>query len=268
MPLSSELSAAVRVQLGEASRGSFVGPEMRAVKSLLQLQARWSAIPDENSLLIEQVKTRDGYHTFLFPFEGRLVHEGLAAILAWRISRLQPVTFASTINDYGIELLSPTEPPIQEALERGLFDSFGLIHQIERSMNASELDRRQFRDIARVAGLVFGGFPGQVKSSRQLQASSDMFFDVFREYDPDNLLLKQARREVLDFQLEHDRMVSALDRMADSELLLRHPPKPTPLAFPILVDRLRMKLSSEKLADRIARLTAQYEAAADKGPKT
>ncbi|MEL7498985.1 MAG: ligase-associated DNA damage response DEXH box helicase [Planctomycetota bacterium] len=261
LPLSSELSAAVRRQLGDASRGQYSGPEMRSVKKLLQLQSEWSAIPDEHSLLIERVKTRDGYHTFLYPFEGRLVHEGLAAILAWRMSRLQPITFATTINDYGIEFLSPTELPLERALESGIFQHDGLVNQIEQSMNAGELDRRQFRDIARIAGLVFGGLPGQGKTSRQLQASSDMFFDVFREYDADNLLLKQARREVLQQQLEHDRLRDALKRLAGAKLLIKDPPKPTPLAFPLLIDRLKMKLSSEKLADRIARLTQQFERA-------
>ncbi len=262
MPLSSELSASVRVKLNDAKEGRFQGPEMKAIKPLLALQAKWSEIPGDDSLLIERVKTRDGYHTFVYPFEGRLVHEGLAAIIAWRISRLQPISFATTINDYGIELLSPTEPPIEQALKKGLFDSTNLLNQIEKSMNAGELDRRQFRDIARVAGLVFGGMPGQGKTSRQLQASSDMFFDVFCEYDSDNLLLRQARQEVLDQQLEHVRLARAMERLAAAQVIVTNPPKPTPLAFPILVDRLRMKLSSEKLEDRIARLTGQFEAAA------
>ena len=90
-----------------------------------------------------------------------------------------------------------------------------------------------------------------------------MFFDVFREYDPDNLLLKQARREVLNLQLEHHRLSLAMERLAATQIVLKQPPKPTPLAFPILVDRLRIRLSSEKLADRIARMTAQLEQAAD-----
>ena len=261
LPLSSELAEAVREKLGDAKRGKFSGPEMRAIKPLLELQANWSAIPDEGSLLIEQVKTRDGFHTFVYPFEGRLVHEGLAAILAWRMSRLQPITFSTTINDYGIELLSPTEPPLEQAIESGLFTGDNLLNQIDKSMNASELDRRQFRDIARIAGLVFGGLPGQGKSSRHQQASSDMFFDVFRDYDPDNLLLKQSRREVLDLQLEHQRLSAAMLRLSRANLIVKHPPKPTPLCFPILVDRLRMKLSSEKLADRIARMTQQLEKA-------
>ncbi len=264
LPLSTELSAAVRERLSDAKNDSFVGPEMRAVKPLLKLQAKWSSIPDQNSLLIEQVKTRDGFHLFIYPFEGRLVHEGLAAILAWRMSRIQPITFASTINDYGIELLSPTEPPLAKAIKAGLFSPHNLLNQIEKSMNATELDRRQFRDIARISGLVQGGFPGQSKSTKQMQASSDMFFDVFREYDPENLLLKLARREVLEFQLEQTRLVDALLRLSESQIEITSPPKPTPLAFPILIDRLKMKLSSEKIADRIARLTAQFEKEASK----
>ena len=260
MPLSSELSSAVREKLGQASRGEFKGPEMRSVKPLLELQAERSAIPDEDSLLIERIKTRDGYHTFVYPFEGRLVHEGLAALIAYRISRLTPITFATTINDYGIELLSPTDPPLDEAIENGLFSVDKLLEHVDRSMNAGELDRRQFRDIARVSGLVTGGFPGQNKPTRHLQASSDMFFDVFREYDPKNMLLRQARREVLELQLEQTRLTAALERIANCQMLIRHPKKPTPLAFPLLVDRLRMKLSSEKLSDRIERMLKQYEA--------
>ncbi|MEM9410958.1 MAG: ligase-associated DNA damage response DEXH box helicase [Planctomycetota bacterium] len=263
LPLSSELSAAVREKLSDAKQGKFTGPEMRAIKPLLKVQSQWSTIPDEHMLLIEKVKTRDGFHVFIYPFEGRLVHEGLAAVIAWRLGQLQPITFATTINDYGIELLSPTEPPIEMAVEKGLFSSVDLVNQIEKCMNAGELDRRQFRDIARVAGLVQGGFPGQGKSAKQLQASSDLFFEVFKEYEPDNMLLRQARQEVLEYQLQQQRLTDALDRISACEVVIHHPPKPTPLAFPILVDRLKMKMSSEKLADRIERLAKQYESVAD-----
>jgi len=159
-------------------------------------------------------------------------------------------------------LLSPTEPPLEKALDQHLFSSVDLVNQIDKCMNAGELDRRQFRDIAKIAGLVQSGYPGAGKSARQLQASSDLFFDVFKEYDPHNLLLQQARKEVLEYQLESNRLATALDRIAGSDIKITHPPKPTPLAFPILVDRLRMKLSSEKLSDRIARLTQQFEIAA------
>ena len=259
MPLSSELSAALRRKIGEAARGRLIGREMKSLHGLLELQQRWSSIPNESELLIEKLKTRDGYQLLVYPFEGRLVHEGLAALLAYRISRQQRTTFTMACNDHGFILQSPHDIDITAAIQRGVFSTDGLIVDILHCMNATEMAKRQFRQIARVAGLIRVGFPGQQKSASHLQASSNLFFDVFAEYDPGNLLLEQARREVLEFQLETDRMLAALDRIATSQILIRTPERPTPLAFPLLVDKLRERLSSESLSDRVARLQAELE---------
>jgi len=259
MPLSSELSLAVRTTLEAARVGVFDSPELRAVRGILQLQAERSLIPSLTELLIERVETREGHHLFFYPFEGRLVHEGLAALFAYRIAQLMPITFSFACNDYGFELLSPTPAPIEEALEAGLLRSAHLLHDITESLNAAELARRQFREIARVAGLIFEGFPGQSKSMKQVQASSGLLYDVFTKYDPDNLLVLQAKREVLERQLEASRIGSTMQRLEQSEVRLIDVERPTPLAFPLLVDRTRAKLSSEKLADRVKRMTAQYE---------
>ncbi len=172
MPLSSELAEAVRERLEQARQGMFEGKEMRSVRPVLETQAAISAIPRRDELLIERVETREGHHLFFYPFEGRLVHEGLAALFAWRISRLRPITFSMAMNDYGVELLAPDPAPLEEALAAGLLSPRNLAHDIPASMNAAEMARRQFREIARIAGLTFNGYPGQNKSVRQLQASS------------------------------------------------------------------------------------------------
>ncbi|HET6424979.1 MAG TPA: ligase-associated DNA damage response DEXH box helicase, partial [Planctomycetaceae bacterium] len=211
MPLSSELSDAIRLRLDEAAQGNFRGPEMRALRPLLDLQAEWSRIPRRDELLIERVKSRDGYHLYLYPFAGRLVHEGLGAVLAYRLSRLAPITFSISVNDYGLELLSPTEPPWDEALKAGLFDSVGVGQDITACMNSVEMAKREFREVASIAGLIFKGLPGRRKSAGQMQASSGLLFDVFSEYDPGNLLLRQTRRDVLEKQLELTRLVRTLD---------------------------------------------------------
>jgi ATP-dependent Lhr-like helicase len=166
------------------------------------------------------------------------------------------------MNDYGFELLSADPPPLDEALSEGLFDPDGVAHDIEFTLNSGEMARRQFREIARVAGLVFPGFPGMGKNAKQLQASSGLFYDVFARYDPENLLLRQAKREVLERQLEESRLIGALRRLGAAKALQTRPRKPTPLAFPLLVDRWRETVSSESLTDRIARMTAEYEEAA------
>ena len=262
LPLSGELAAALRARLGEAATGQFRGPEMMAIKPILDVQAKWSRIPAPGEFLIEKVKTREGHHIFFFPFEGRLVHEGLAALFAWRISRISPITFSMSSNDYGFELLSPDEAHLEGALEGGLLDPGNLIDDIPASLNATEMARRQFREIARVAGLVFPGFPRSGKSARQLQASSGLFFDVFRRYDAGNMLLSQAHREVLERQLERTRLGSTLQRLSESRVIVTTPPKTPPLAFPLLIDRTRERVSSEKLSDRVRRMQRALERAA------
>jgi ATP-dependent helicase Lhr and Lhr-like helicase len=264
MPLSIELAEALRARLDEAARGVFRGPEMEAVRPLLELQARWSAIPRADELLIERVRTREGHHLFVYPFEGRLVHEGLAALFAWRLSRRAPISFAMASNDYGIELLSPTAAPLADALDDGLLSPAGLIDDIPASLNAAELARRQFREIARVAGLVFPGYPHAGKTARQLQASSALFYDVFSQYDPENLLLEQAHREVLERQLERSRLGRALERLSRGRITVLDVARPTPMSFPLLVDRTRERVSSESLADRVRRMTIPLERAAER----
>jgi ATP-dependent Lhr-like helicase len=265
MPLSTELAASLRARLEEASRGIFRDVEMETVRPILEVQARWSRIPAADELLIERVKTREGHHLFLFPFEGRLVHEGLAALFAYRISRLVPISFTFSMNDYGIELLSPEAAPLDEALAAGLLSPRGLLDDVPASLNATEMARRQFREIARVAGLVFQGFPHAGKSARQLQASSGLFFDVFSRYDPGNLLVSQAHREVLERQLESSRLGRTLERLSAGRVVVTAPKRTPPLAFPLLVDRTREAVSSESLGDRVRRMQVALEREADSG---
>lgn len=255
LPLSSELSAYLREKMAEAKVGEGRDVELKILAPLFALQKERSAIPGKGELLIEYFTSQEGYHLLVYPFEGRFVHEGMGSLLAYRISRLKPISFSIAMNDYGFELLSDLEIPIDEALEKGLFSTDRLSEDIHASINETEMARRRFRDIASIAGLVFKGYPGRQKKSKHLQSSSELFFGVFSDYEPDNLLLQQAYEEVQTFQLEEARLRRALNRINEQHILLQRPPKYTPFSFPIIVDRLRERLSSEKLADRIRRMT-------------
>jgi ATP-dependent Lhr-like helicase len=259
MPLSTELAAAVRRTLDAARRGEYATPELAAVRPVLALQAERSAIPAPDELLVERCETRDGHHLFVYPFEGRLVHEGLAALSAYRLAQFAPLSFTFACNDYGFELLAPDRAPVEEALAAGLLSTRHLLHDITQSLNAAELARRQFREIARVAGLVFAGYPGQAKAMKHVQASSGLLYDVFTRHDPDNLLVRQAQREVLERQLEASRLGRVLARLATATVRLLDVERPTPLAFPLLVDRTRERISTEQLADRVRRMTARVD---------
>ena len=250
LPMSSQLSSYLRLKMDQVRRRELEDIELQTLLPLLDLQEERSAIPSESEFLIEYFRDKEGFHLIFYPFEGRFVHEGMGALLAYRIARLKPISFSIAMNDYGFELLSDTEIPIEEALENDLFSTSNLIEDIEASINSVEMARRQFRDIASIAGLVFRGYPGKQKKDRHLQSSAQLFFDVFHDYEPDNLLLLQAYDEVMNFQLEEIRMRAALKRISRQKVILSQPSKATPFAFPIMVDRMRETLSWKIASER------------------
>jgi ATP-dependent Lhr-like helicase len=264
-PLSTELAQAVVDLIGRAARGDRSLPELRAVSRLVDLQQRWSVMPQADELLVETVRTREGHHLFCFPFAGRLVHTGLASLFGWRVSRAAPNTFSIAISDYGFELLSPVPVDWPAAFAGDLLDDRNLQHDLLESLNAGELARRQFREIARVSGLVFTGFPGQPKRARELQASAGLLHDVFEKHDPGNLLLAQARAEVMRDELDLARLAGTLARMRAMTLRMVAVEHPTPFAFPLMAARIREKVSTEKVGERIARMVAELERAAGAG---
>jgi len=259
MSLSSNMSKLLRHKMHEAIRGTTDDIELKTIQPILNVQNEWSILPDEDQLLIEKTFSDEGCHLFIFPFEGRYVHEGMSALIAYRISQLTPITLSIAMNDYGFELLSDQDIPIEEALDSDLFSDKNLIEDIFSSLNDTEMAKRRFRGICQISGLIFPGFPGQQKAGRHLQMSSGLFFDVFSEYEPDNLLLQQSYDEVLAYQLDEARLRKALRRIQSQKIILNHTRKFTPLAFPIMVDRLRERLTSEKLVDQVKKMQVQLE---------
>jgi ATP-dependent Lhr-like helicase len=271
MPLSSELADAVQdlfdrlapaIECDGPDRQSLLQePELHAAWPMLQTQARLSRLPRRQGLLVERYRSREGHHLFLYPFAGRNVHIGLAQLLAWRLSRATPDTFSLSVNDLGLEILGTRPVGLEPADAASLFDPNDLLHDVLASLNAGELAQKRFREIARVAGLVFGGYPGAPKSQRQLQASSALFFQVFRRYDSGNRLLAQADAEVLAQELDIERLGLVLQRLAGLPLQVVELRAPSPLCLPLMVERLRERLSTEQLDQRLARLLAEADAA-------
>lgn len=255
MSLTSELSFALRQKI--ETHSSPADEEVKALKPLFELQQQRSHIPDNDELLIEYFESNEGFHLFVFPFEGRMVNEGMAMLMAYRLGQIKPASFSIAMNDYGFELLCPEPIPWEEALEEDVFNTQNLISDLYSSTNYTEMCRRRFSDIARISGLVFKGTAEKPVKGRHLQANARLFFEVFKEYEPDNLLLRQAEEEVLYNQFEEHRLRAALNRINRQKTVVRFPPKPTPFSFPIMVDRLREQMSNETLEARIERMLKQ-----------
>jgi ATP-dependent Lhr-like helicase len=262
LPLSSQMSVMLRRQLQVAqlnpNKAVKSHPELSFIRPILELQQMRSHVPLCDELLIEVFETAEGHHHVFYPFEGRSVHEGIASLLAYRIGKKRSISFSLAYNDYGFELLSDQRIPLQEFIDADLFSTELLEQDILAGINAGEMAKRKFRDIAAIAGLVFKGYPGQKIKDRHLQNSSQLIYQVFESYEPDNLLLRQALDEVVHQQLEYTRTRAALERMQQQKIIITSPNKPTPLAFPIMVDRLREQMSSEALIDRIEKMTIEW----------
>ena len=238
---------------------------MQLARPLIELQSRWSVVPTRGALVVESMRSPEGRHLFVYPFAGRHVHMGLASLLAYRIGQGSPSTFSIAINDYGFELLAPVDIDWMGAWQRrrdALLSEDNLLQDVLASLNAGELAQRRFREVARVSGLIFQGYPGAPKSTKQLQASSSLFYEVFRKYDAGNKLLAQAEREVLEQELELGRLRQALERMRAQQVHYRLLARPTPFAFPLMVERFREQVTTEQLSARIERMLADLERAA------
>lgn len=265
MSLTANLGAVLRQTFSLAATPAGSSPEdqpveLRALKPLFDLQKELSHIPANNELLIEHIEDKEGFHLMVYPFEGRQVHEAMSAILAYRISQVTPISFSIAMNDYGFELLSDQPIPVDDSNAYELFTDDNLLADMQRSTNSTEMAMRKFRDIATIGGLIFQGMPGEHKKARHLQSSASLLFKVFRDYDPGNILMKQAYNEVFEQQMEEVRLRNALQRIQGNPIVITFPERYTPLSFPIIVDGLsRMNLSSEKLEDRIRRMQLQAD---------
>ncbi|MEP3207989.1 MAG: ligase-associated DNA damage response DEXH box helicase [Maribacter sp.] len=258
MTLSAQMSKLLREELYSVSLDKKEqSREMKSLAHIFKQQRVDSVVPKPNEFLIETFKTEDGYHHLFYPFEGRFVHEAMGSLFGYRISLLSPITFSLAFNDYGFELLSDKEIDMQQVIDNDLFTTDFMLDDLQKSLNSTEMARRKFRDIAVISGMVFTGYPDKGVKMKHLQSSSQLLFEVFRDYEDDNLLFQQAFTETFEHQLEEGRLRFSLERIAAQEIVWKACKTPTPFSFPLITDRMsRERLSSEKLADRIKRMAA------------
>ena len=257
LPLSSNLGQFLREKLSGALNPKASEKELKFLHPLLMNQEERSHIPKEDEFLVELIKNREGYHLFMYPFEGRLVHEVMSALIAYRISKLAPISFSMAMNDYGFELFSDKEIPLNDENLHKILSRENLMTDVISSINSAEMARRKFRDIAVISGMVIQNYAGKQRSNKSLQSSAGLIFKVLEDYDPNHFLVRQAYTEVFNAQLQEQRLVEAFKRIEKSKIILKFANTFTPLSFPIKVDSLRQTLSSEGLDARIQKLIQQ-----------
>lgn len=254
LPLSSNLGALLRSKLADAKNPANGEKELKFLHPIIYNQSITSHLPGSDEFLVENISTKEGHHLFMYPFEGRLVHEVMASIVAFRISQIYPISFSMAMNDYGFELFSDSEINLTDQQLKHILRNENLMDDITSSINATEMAKRKFRDIAVIGGYVLRNIFGKQMNNKSLQSSSGLTFQVLEEYEPYNLLLRQAYQEVFNHQLEEPRLTAAFNRIHQSKIIYTKANHFTPLSFPIKVDSIRQSLSSEDLAIRVKRL--------------
>lgn len=280
LSMGEQLGQTMQVLLAQAGRTlesksgpstNALVPEMNYLLGVLQLQKQRSHIPEKRELLIEQVgrnlqkKLRKNSISmnsgaiFLYPFAGRLVHEGLALLIATRLAHIQANTFSWTCNEIGFMLL-PQNPIDIAGLPWGdIFTHKQLEKDLQAAVNFSELARKRFKEIAQIAGLVITRAPGNRITNRQLQVSAGLLYDVLSKYDPDHILLRQARQEALDLELHMPNLEQILTRMQELKHVMVHSIKHTPFSFGLWAESFRGQLSNESWVARVQRLSMQSQ---------
>lgn len=261
LPLSSLLTYHLKEVFELIEKGEFIHPLVSYLSPIIEVQKALSRLPGNSYLLIEEAITREGKHLFIFPFEGRLVHEALASILSVRLSHLTKVTLSFAVNEYGLEILAPADFDFQEFDMKELLSLKNLSLDIQKSLNMTQLAKKQFREIAQVSGLIYQNQARERRTMKNLQMSSSLLFDVFQAYEPDQPLYRQSYDEVKFFQFQEDRLVKVLKQLEGVPFDYYKTSRPSPLAFPLIIERIGSRVSSETLQERLQRMKSKWSGA-------
>lgn len=272
LPFSSEVGERMQTLIFQAhnSASKHRAPEMEYLRPLLSLQSQRSKVPHPQETLLEIIPvssqsrrknadTGAGQAWGLYPFAGRIVHEGLALLLAHRLAQLKPNTFSWSCNHMGLMLLPAVPFDIRSVDWKWLFRTQDVSLDLAAAVNFTELARRRFREVSQIAGLLNARIPGMSFNTRQLQTSSGLLFDVLNKYDPDHILLQQAKREAIERDLHGPDLLALLSRMSEQDLVITTPEKHTPMSFGLWAESLRGQLSNESWAERIKRMAQRME---------
>ena len=258
LPISLDLGNAIRDLLADIKQKKLEDLG-QGILQLVALQKKYSAFPGQGEVLAETLKSREGFHLFIYPFAGHLINQVLGMVWSYRLTLKKPRTIAVTANDYGIECFAPDEIDWKQELKSEIFTADGFLKDLQNAMNTSELAKRHFKEISRISGLVPQNYPGRKKTGSQVTVSSSLLFDVFKHHEPDHMLYLQAYREAYGQQFQEQDLLNVALRMAEEEILWIQCRRPSPFAFPLMVERTASKMTSESLQERVARMVKKWE---------
>ena len=258
LPLSSLLCEHLKEVFELMEKGEFIHPMVGYLSPIIEVQKALSRLPGRQYLLVEETETKEGKHLFIFPFEGQRVHEALASLLSVRMAEDESVTLSFAVNEYGIEILAPGDFQFKTDKLRDYLSPDRLGIDIQKSLNMTQLAKKQFREISQISGLIHQNRARDRRTMKNLQMSSSLIFDVFKAYEPEQPFYHQSYEEVRYFQFEEERLFRVLKKIEELPIETYKTIRPSPLAFPLIIERVGSRVSSESLQDRLNRMKKKW----------
>ncbi|MBW6532390.1 ligase-associated DNA damage response DEXH box helicase [Sphingomonas sp. RRHST34] len=243
MPLSTNLASRVRRFLAEPGEWHRFPADVR---DWLEIQSRRSTLPAPEQLLVETFPREGRHYMVAYSFEGWNAHQSLGMLVTKRMETLGLKPLGFVANDYAIAcygLERVTDPA-------ALFSADILEHEFVEWVERSHLLKRAFREVAVIGGLVERQHPGKRKTGRQVTFSTDLIYDVLRQYEPGHVLLQAAWADARARMTDVGRLADLLDRAADTMVHVDLP-RVTPLAVPVLTLIGREKVATGSADDSL-----------------
>jgi ATP-dependent helicase Lhr and Lhr-like helicase len=193
-------------------------------------------------------------HYFFHCLVGRAANEALSRVLALRLSRLRGGNAIATPDDYGFVLTVRPEQIFTEAELPTLLSPTNFAEDLDTALSRSDLLKYHFRNAAQTGMMVYRNFFGEQKSLRKVQWSAEVIFNVLQQYEPDHILLREARRDAVHTYIDLESAARFLDTMRNKPIRLRSVNRVPPLSFALFATKIKEALMVEDPREMTERL--------------
>ena len=239
MSYSSQLSDYLINELNQFHQSIDSGYPL--LQKFLDWQAHVSCVPKSDECLIEIIPVQGCDTVFMYPFCGRAANHALAMSLTHLISQQFKCMTAMTVNDYGLMIQCDKKIDLLSFNFHDFMNLESVKNLSLESFNHNEMVLQEFRQICLISGLIYRGLPGRLKSGRYTQSSVRILYDIFKEFDPNNLLLNQARETVFNTQLFPQQLQDRLAKISE-RLVIKQPSEISPFGYTLYNEQLSAKM--------------------------
>jgi len=193
-------------------------------------------------------------HYFFHTLVGRAGNEALSRVVAQRLSRLRGGNAVATPDDYGFVLTVTPQQHFSSGDLPALLATAHFARDLDESLSRSHLLKYHFRNAAQTGMMVYRNFFGEQKPLRKLQWSAEVIFNVLQQYEPDHVLMREARRDAVHTYIDIDGALAFLERAATRPMRIRPVFRVPPLSFALFATKIKEALLVEDPRETMERL--------------